>query len=247
MLTLALPLLAAGCADKPPANDPDAVADYDQNNDPIEPTNRFFYKVDDSLQEYTLKPLAQGYIAVVPAPARSGIHNFLSNLGTPVVLANDVAEAKSRRAGTTFMRFMINSTAGVLGVFDVAKGLGYRAHDAGFNLTLGVWGVAPGPYLYLPVLGPNSPRSVVGYAADQATDPFGYVPKGIYLHTFNWARYGLSTIDTYSRIYPDYEKAKAGALDPYATVRSLYRQNTQSAIDTARADTAITTPDWYAQ
>ncbi len=246
-LTAVLPLLAAGCADKPPANDPDAVAEYEQTNDPLEPTNRFFYRVDDTLQRYTLKPVAEGYIAVVPAPARSGIHNFLSNLSTPVVLANDVAEAKSRRAGTTFMRFMINSTAGVLGVFDVAKTVGYRAHDAGFNQTLGVWGVGPGPYLYLPVIGPNSPRSVVGFAVDQVTDPFTYVPKGIYLRTFNWARYGLTTIDTYASILPDYEKVKAGALDPYATVRSLYRQHTQSAIDAARNDNAITPPDWYAQ
>jgi phospholipid-binding lipoprotein MlaA len=246
-LTAALPLLAAGCADKPPASDPDAVAEYEQTNDPLEPTNRFFYRVDDTLQRYTLKPVAEGYIAVVPGPARSGIHNFLSNLGTPVVLANDVAEAKSRRAGTTFMRFMINSTAGVLGVFDVAKSLGYKAHDAGFNQTLGVWGVGPGPYLYLPIIGPNSPRSVVGFAMDQATDPFSYVPKGIYLHTFNWARYGLSTIDTYASILPDYEKEKAGALDPYATIRSLYRQHTQSEIEAARNADAITPPDWYAQ
>ena len=241
----ALPLLVAGCADKPAANDPDAVADYEQTNDPLEPTNRFFYRVDDTLQAYTLRPVAQGYIAVTPAPVRSGIHNFLSNLTTPTVLANDVAEAKSRRAGTTFMRFVINSTAGVLGVFDVAKGLGYPAHDAGFNQTLGVWGVGPGPYLYLPVLGPNSPRSVAGFAVDQATDPFSYVPKGIYLRTFNWARYGFSTIDTYASIMPDYDKVKQGALDPYATVRSLYRQNTQSRIDAARADDQITTPDWY--
>jgi phospholipid-binding lipoprotein MlaA len=99
----------------------------------------------------------------------------------------------------------------------------------------------------LPVLGPNSPRSVVGLTVDNATDPFSYVPHGIYLKTFNWARYGFSTVDTYATILPDYEKVKAGALDPYATVRSLYRQNTQSRIDSASRDTQITTPDWYAQ
>jgi phospholipid-binding lipoprotein MlaA len=247
ILAGALPLLASGCATKPPASDADATAEYNENNDPLEPTNRFFYGVDDTLEAYTLKPVAKTYIAVTPAPVRSGIHNFLSNLNTPVVLANDVAEAKSRRAGTTFMRFVINSTAGVLGVFDVAKGLGYPAHDAGFGQTLGVWGVSSGPYLYLPVLGPNSPRSVVGLTVDNATDPFSYVPHGIYLKTFNWARYGFSTVDTYATILPDYEKVKAGALDPYATVRSLYRQNTQSRIDSASRDTQITTPDWYAQ
>ena len=243
----ALPLLAAGCATKPPASDPDAVADYEQTNDPLEPTNRVFYRVDDTLQEYTLKPISKAYVTVTPAPVRTGIHNVLANLTTPTVLANDIAEAKPRRAGDTFMRFVINSTAGVLGVFDVAKSVGYPAHDAGFGQTLGVWGVAPGPYLYLPVLGPNSPRSAVGFAVDQATDPFTYVPHGIYLRTFNWARTGFSTVDTYSAIEPDYERVKAGALDPYATVRSLYRQHTQSAIDAAKNDDRRTTPDWYAQ
>jgi phospholipid-binding lipoprotein MlaA len=244
---LALPLLAGGCATKPAASDPDAVADYEQTNDPLEPTNRKFYDFDETLQTYTLKPISKAYVTVTPAPVRSGIHNVLANLSTPTVLVNDIAEAKPRRAGDTFMRFVINSTAGVLGVFDVARGLGYPSHDAGFGQTLGVWGVASGPYLYLPVLGPNSPRSVTGFAVDQATDPFTYVPHGLYLRTFNWARYGFSTIDTYSAIEPDYEKVKAGALDPYATVRSLYRQHTQSAIDAAKADDRRTTPDWYAQ
>jgi phospholipid-binding lipoprotein MlaA len=244
---LALPLLATGCASKPAASDAGAVAEYEQTNDPLEPTNRVFYGFDETLQTYTLKPISKAYVYVTPAPVRSGIHNVLANLTTPTVLANDIAEAKPRRAGDTFMRFVINSTAGVLGVFDVAKSVGYPAHDAGFGQTLGVWGVACGPYLYLPVLGPNSPRSVTGFAVDQATDPFTYVPHGIYLKTFNWARYGFSTIDTYAAIEPDYERVKAGALDPYATVRSLYRQHTQSAIDAAKNDDRGTTPDWYAQ
>ncbi len=240
-------LLLGACATKPPASDADATAEYEQTNDPLEPTNRFFYRVDDTLDTYTLKPVAQAYVAVVPTPVRSGVHNFLANLTTPTVLVNDVAEARPRRAGTTFMRFVINSTAGVLGVFDVAKGLGYPAHDSGFNQTLGVWGVGPGPFLYLPVIGPSSPRAVTGFAVDQATDPFTYVPHGIYLRTFNWARYGLTTVDTRANLLTDLDHVKAGALDPYATIRSLYRQNTQSRIDAARADDAATPPVWYAR
>ena len=246
-LALGLPLLTGACATKPPASDADATADYEQTNDPLEPTNRFFYGVNDKIDRYSLKPIAQAYVYVTPAPVRSGVHNVLANLTTPVVLANDVAEAKPRRAGDTFMRFVINSTAGVLGVFDVAKGLGYPSHDAGFAQTLGVWGVASGPYLYLPILGPSSPRGVAGFAADQATDPFTYVPHGIYLRTANWARFGLSTIDTRASLLTDLDKAQSGALDPYATIRSLYRQHTQSEIDSARNDNRSTTPDWYAQ
>ena len=97
------------------------------------------------------------------------------------------------------------------------------------------------------MIGPSSPRAVTGFAVDQATDPFSYVPKGLYLRTFNWARYGLTTVDTRASLLTDLDKVKAGALDPYATIRSLYRQNTQSRIDAVRNDTAMTPPNWYAQ
>src|SRR5580700_2709854 len=94
-----LALGLGGCATKPPASDPDAVADYEQTNDPIEPTNRVFYKIDDALDTYTLKPIAQGYVYITPLPVRTGIHNLLSNLSSPVLFANDVAQAHPRHAG----------------------------------------------------------------------------------------------------------------------------------------------------
>ncbi len=235
-------LQLSACATRPPASDPDAVADFDQTNDPIEPTNRFFYGVNDTIDRYSLKPIAEAYVYVTPTPVRTGVHNFLANLGSPVLLANDVAQASPKRAGDTFMRFVINSTAGVLGVFDVAKDVGYTAHDTGFGVTLGVWGVPTGPYLYLPILGPSSPRGVTGYAADVALDPFTYVPHGYGLKTFNWARFGMSAIDTRAALLPDLDKVKANALDPYATIRSLYRQHTESEVEAARAARDGTTP-----
>jgi phospholipid-binding lipoprotein MlaA len=145
------------------------------------------------------------------------------------------------------MRFLINSTAGVLGVFDVAKSAGYAAHDTGGNITLALWGVPDGPFLYLPVLGPSSPRATTGYLMDVAADPFTYVPHGYGLRTLNWARYGLGIVDTRANLLTDLDKVKSSALDPYATFRSLYRQHTQSEIDATRADNRSTTPDWYAQ
>ncbi len=241
---LGLAVLAA-CASKPPTSDPEALQDYQQTNDPLEPTNRFFYRVNDTLDAYTLKPAAQAYVYVLPAPVRTGVHNVLANLGSPVLLADDVSQGKPRRAGTTFMRFMINSSAGVLGVFDVAKSLGYPAHDSNFGITLALWGVPEGPYLYLPLLGPNSPRGLTGFAVDTGIDPFNYVPHGYGLLTLNWARYGFGTLDTRSRYLGDIDKVKASALDPYATFRSLYRQTTNSSIEKVRNDNATTTPDWY--
>jgi phospholipid-binding lipoprotein MlaA len=249
VLCAAVPALLglAACATRPPASDPDALADYEQTNDPLEPTNRVFYKVDDALDTYALKPVAQAYVYVTPTPVRRGAHNFLANLGFPVLFANDVAQAKPRRAGDTFMRFVINSTVGVVGVFDVAKGWGYPGHDTDFGVTLGLWGVPEGPFLYLPVLGPSSPRGVVGYGVDAALNPFNYVPKGYGLRTFSWATTGLGIIDTRADLLPDLDKVKASALDPYATFRSLYRQHVQSQIEAARSDNRSTPPAWNAQ
>jgi phospholipid-binding lipoprotein MlaA len=222
------------------------AADSETNNDPYESTNRFFYRVDDSLERYTIKPVSQGYVYVVPTPVRNGLHNVLTNLSSPVLFTDDVASAKPRRAGDTFMRFLINSTAGGLGVFDVASDWGYPAHSSNFGITLGVWGIPSGPYLYLPVLGPSSPRAAVGRGVDAAVDPFTYVPHGYGLETLNWSRYGLGLIDDYSRVSGDLDHVKAGALDPYATIRSLYRQHTESEIDEVRSDKRATPPDWDA-
>ena len=245
MILAALALSA--CATRPPASDKEATADFEQTNDPYEPSNRFFYRVDDTLDRYTLKPVAQGYVYVVPAPVRTGVHNVLANLSSPVLLADDVTQANPRRAGDTFMRFVINSTAGGLGVFDVAAGWGYPAHATSFGVTLALWGVPSGPYLYLPVLGPSSPRDAVGYGIDTAFDPFTYVPHGYGLKTLNWARTGLTLVDLRSRHLTDLDTVKKGALDPYATFRSLYRQNFDSQVEAARQDKPATPPAWVSQ
>jgi phospholipid-binding lipoprotein MlaA len=247
VVTAALALALAGCAsDKPAAGSQDSAdASYDEQvNDPYESTNRFFYEVNDKIDTYSLKPIAEAYVYITPSPVRTGIHNFLDNLSSPALFANDVAQAKPRRAGDTFMRFVINSTIGVVGVFDVAKAVGYKEHDTDFGITLALWGVPTGPFLYLPILGPSSPRGVAGYAANAALDPFTYVPRGYGLVTFNWARYGMGAIDTRSRLLGDLDKVKQNALDPYATFRSLYRQHVQSQVDAARNDNRTTPPNW---
>src|ERR1700722_5952815 len=173
----------AGCATPPLASDPDAVADFRQTNDPLEPTNRVFYKINDGIDRYLFKPVAQAYRAVLPEPVRTGIHNVLDNLGGPVRFTNDTLEGKPRRAGDSAMRFLINSTAGVAGIFDVAKHVGYPNHDADFALTLANWNVPEGPYLYLPILGPSSPRDAAGFGADIMIDPFTWIGQGTTAHT----------------------------------------------------------------
>jgi phospholipid-binding lipoprotein MlaA len=132
------------------------------------------------------------------------------------------------------MRFVINSTAGVGGIFDVAKSVGYPAHTTNFGITLALWGVPQGPYLYLPFFGPSSPRALVGRGADTVFDPFTWVPRGYGLLTFNWARTGLGLVDERAEYMSDLEHVKATALDPYATFRSLYRQSVASQVEAAR-------------
>ncbi len=245
VLILSLGVCLAACATKPPASDPDAVADYEQTNDPLEPTNRVFYAVNNGLDTVILRPLALGYRYVVPQPLRDGVHNILSNLGTPVQLANDVLEAKPRNAGQTVMRFVINTTVGVVGFFDVATKWGYPNHDNDFGMTLATWGVPEGPFLFLPVLGPSDPRDAVGFGVDIVLDPFTWVgnSRDGTIKALNWARFGLNAIDSRERVEDALQQIKKTALDPYATFRSLYRQHRRAQIEQLRKETSAAPPD----
>ena len=108
-------LLAAGCAERPPANSTEELAEFNERNDPYEPLNRKFYALNSSLDRYVVHPVATGYRAAVPAPVRSHVHNVLTNLGNPAQFTNDVLQGRPRKAGNTFMRLLINTTAGLGG------------------------------------------------------------------------------------------------------------------------------------
>jgi phospholipid-binding lipoprotein MlaA len=238
----------AGCATPPPTSDPDAVADFRQTNDPLEPTNRVFYKINDEIDTVIMHPVAQAYRTVLPEPVRTGIHNMLDNLGGPVRLTDDTLQGKSRRAGDSAMRFLINSTVGVVGIFDVAKHIGYPNHDTDFALTLANWDVPEGPFLFLPVLGPSSPRDATGFAADIAIDPFTWIGQGTTGHTIgSWTRTALHAVDERAGLLDVIDNVKKTALDPYATFRSLYRQNRAAKLATLRADDEATIPIWWPQ
>lgn len=244
-LTLAcLVLLGAACAKVPPASDPDAVAEFKELNDPLEPGNRFFYAVNDGLDTYVLRPVAVAYRAAVPGAVRRPVHNLLTNIATPAAFANDVLQGHPRKAGDMMMRFLINSTAGAAGLFDVATDWGYPDHDTDFGLTLAVWGVGEGPFLFLPVLGPSNPRDASGFAGQIALDPLTYAgfPGS---KALGYSRTGLSAVDTRERLLDQIDNIKKGALDPYATFRSLYRQNRGSEVVKAKQDRTPTVPAWF--
>ena len=244
LLSAVAVLLLAGCATRPPAGDPEALADYKATNDPFEPTNRVIYTVNDGLLTYVLIPVARGYNTVFPQPVRTGIHNVLNNLGAPAQFANDVLETKPRRAGDTFVRFIINSTVGVGGAFDVARHVGYPDHSADGATTLALWGIPAGPYLYLPLFGPSGVRDGVGRGVDAAVSPYTYLTfNGI--HHLNDISTGLAAVDGVAPHIEELRKLKEDVLDPYATQRSVYRQIRQRDVDAARNDRRATVPDWY--
>jgi phospholipid-binding lipoprotein MlaA len=236
-----------GCASRPPASDPDALADYNEANDPLEPTNRVIYAISDGVDTVVLRPLALAYRHVVPQTVRDHTRNVLSNVGSPVVLANDMLQGKPRRAGDTAVRFVVNTTVGVVGIFDIASGWGYPSHDSDGGMTLALWGMPAGPYLFLPVLGPTNPRDAAGFGLDYAMDPFTWIGQGNAVNDLGYARLGLNALDARERVLDDLDRIKKEALDPYATIRSLSRQHRESQIDDARNDKRATVPNWYAQ
>ena len=220
------------------------MAEYTEANDPYEPTNRVFYAINNGIDTVLLRPAAIAYRAVVPGFVRRPVHNALSNISNPVQLANDMMQGKPRRAGNTFMRFLINSTAGVGGFFDVASDWGYPDHDTDFGVTLALWGIPDGPFLFLPILGPSNPRDAVGFGVGTVLDPFTYVSFGG-SNALSYSRLGLGAVDARERVLDDVDSIKKSALDPYATFRSLYRQNRASVIDRTRQDNQATVPAWF--
>lgn len=230
-LLLALSLMAAGCetTDRPVAQAP---ADP---SDPVENWNRQVFAMNQNFDNALMKPTAKAYVAVVPEPARDGLHNFLNNLDEPVVFANDVLQGEIGLASETIGRFGLNSTIGLGGLVDVATAAGLAYHSSDFGQTLGVWGVGDEPYLVVPLLGPNNPRDLAGYVADTFMDPLNYA--GIRDYTY-WAmgRGAATILDERARNIETLDDLERTSVDLYATERSLYRQYRRAHINHGRTD-----------
>jgi phospholipid-binding lipoprotein MlaA len=240
LLTTAL----SGCANAPPKTDTAAYQAYKEQNDPIEPTNRFFYAVNDRIDRYAFKPIAQGYVDITTQGIRNHVGNFVTNIGEPARLVNFMLEGKSRDAGTSLVRFVVNSTVGIGGIFDPATSLGYQEQDTDFGMTLAEWGVAEGPYLYLPVFGPSGARDVWNLPWEFYATPMAVAPASAALSDFGWAESGLHLINTRAEYIQPIDQIRATALDPYATFRSLYRQSRQSELQQINQRNVLTQPNW---
>jgi len=224
--------LLAGCA-TPPSNDPEALEAYKEANDPLEPMNRYFFELNFAADELLFKPLAGWYYVALPNFAQDGVRNVLRNVHSPVVLANDLFQGETDRAGVTVERFLVNSTMGLGGLFDIAARMGLDYHDEDFGQTLAVAGVGEGPYLMLPLLGPSNPRDAAGMAVDMLFDPLTYI--GMFaVSNVDLGASVLQGVDTRARNLKTLDEIRKGSLDYYATIRSLYRQHRNDEISNGR-------------
>jgi phospholipid-binding lipoprotein MlaA len=200
--------------------------------DSLEGFNRAMFGVHQAIDGAVLRPAAMGYKTVVPKPLRSGFRNALSNLTEPFVFLNFLLQGKPGKAGETFGRFLINSTVGVAGLFDVAKNKDFRLphRQNGFGSTLAFYGVGPGPYLFLPLMGPMTLRDALGKPVDDLLLPLAVG------RPFDTLAYQLTTgaiggLDQRAEADPELRALFSDAIDRYATLRSVYLQNRAAEID----------------
>jgi phospholipid-binding lipoprotein MlaA len=201
-------------------------------NDPLEVPNRFIFAINRTVDVALLRPAAVFYRDWAPAPVKKAARNVLDNLNEPVTAFNEVFQGEPGRAGETLARFVINSTIGVLGIFDVASEMGIERTREDFGQTLGVWtkDYEGGPYLMLPLLGPSNPRDAIGLAVDYLWDPFNIAIRKYDVQYLGWIRTGMDAVDSRARSIEVLDDLERNSLDYYAAIRSAYRQRREAEI-----------------
>lgn len=201
-------------------------APHHANYDPIEGVNRKIFWFNDQIDTYMLVPVAKGWDAIAPDRVKRCVSNFFQNLRFPVVAGNNLLQAKPVATVSDVGRFLVNTTVGGAGFFDPATKWGLKQHNEDFGQTLGYWGVPPGPYLVLPLLGPSNPRDTVGLAADSFSTVYPYFID--YVYTFGAA--GTDLVNARALVLKDVEQIKGASLDYYAAVRDGYRQRRDALV-----------------
>lgn len=217
---------------------PTASVRAEQHADPLEKINRPVFRFNDALDRWFLEPIATGYDFVMPNIAQTGINNFFTNLRFPIVLANCLLQGKIDEGATSVGRFVINTTIGVAGFGDPASHLKVPAPDEDFGQTLGRWGLNPGAYLVLPLLGPSDLRDTVGLGVDSVSTvwPF-FVNTWVSLGTT-----GARVVNTRSLYLEEVRDARSQSLDYYSFVRDAYLQRRQSLVSDQVGGSSDKTP-----
>lgn len=239
-LTTIAVIFAAGLAGACATKDTGAAEVWD----PLEVPNRFIFSINRAVDMIAIRPFTVLYKEVVPEPAQRGVHNALENLGEPVTAINEVIQGAPKRAATTMGRFLVNSTIGVVGLFDVASSMGLSKSNEDMGKTIGYYaGVEPengGFYIVLPVIGPTNARDGVGLAIDATIDPFNIVTFSI-SNSVGWTaagiRYGATAVDARSRTMFALDDLEKNSVDYYAALRSAYTQNRAELIHQKRDKT----------
>ena len=195
--------------------------------DPFEPVNRVVYQVNDKIDKAVIKPIAEGYKAVMPTQVRYCVSNIFGNIGDVPTSLNNFLQGKIKEGGSDLCRVGINSTIGIFGCFDVAAGWGFEKHNEDFGQTLGRWGVPTGPYIVLPLLGPSTLRDAAAlFAVDARIDPTRYINDIPVRNEL----YGVRIVDKRVQLLDTTNLLEAAALDPYVFVRDAYLTRRRSLV-----------------
>ena len=214
----------AACATPPPESDTAAYEEFQKNNDPFEPMNRFFFDVNLALDRAILRPVAEGYRSSVPGFGQSSIRNFINNLEHPVIFANSVLQGDFDHASVTLQRLFLNTTIGVGGIGDPATGFGLKYRDEDFGQTLALAGVEEGPYIMAPLFGPVPPRRAIGLVVDRLLDPVAWALNHNEYYETSAALFVVDLVDFRSRYIETMDEIERSSVDFYAATRSYWRQ-----------------------
>src|SRR5258706_12774112 len=204
----------------------DGCATASNPQDPFEPFNRGVYQFNADVDKAILKPVAQGYRAVLPKFMQTGVKNFFSNVSDVPVALNNALQGKLTAAFSDIGRVAINSTVGVLGLFDIASKAGLEKHREDFGQTLGKWGVGGGPFLMLPIFGPSNGRDLAGFVVDFATDPITRVNPSSAVFELSATR----LVNRRAELLDTGTLLQNAALDEYQFMRDGYLQHRRHQI-----------------
>jgi phospholipid-binding lipoprotein MlaA len=216
----------------------DLLLEYEEvvgEDDPLEPSNRVMFGANETVYRFLFDPLADVYGFVVPRPVRRSVLRFFENLGEPAVFFNEVLQLNPERAGLTSVRFVVNTTVGVGGLFDPARHIGLARNQTDFGETLGVYGIGQGWYLVIPLIGPSSVRDLVGDLVNGFMHPqnyfLAYAPQAILATSSGFSRYEASRTQL--------EALRDSSVDFYAAMRSAYLRQREADVRAARADSPV--------
>lgn len=236
MLAGGLGLLPA-CATVP--EDPDLLALYEETNDPYEPFNRLSFEITQWGDRWFLRPVANVYRTITPTPARYGLSQFTSNLGEPYNMLYNSLQGEWSRAGNSLSRFLINSTFGIGGLFDVAGRIGIQPAGENLEDTLAVWGVPEGPYIFIPFMGPTTGRGLLArgvnfnraYVIDGSLAPLNHINDGRdFIDNQSLILSGAGILEGRAQFIGTDRQVEESTVDLYTTFREFYRQSLRRGI-----------------